>query len=183
MSENFENRETNDLVMDFLANHPGLAKIYNERLPHRIIPDENGKIMRDGQSYDDTPKIRAMIELGDAIRDNVPRPEEGRTRLWRGNRTNEVGYNPSYTNSLDGIALPFLIDYQGVLSYVDITNDEAEKCLVENGVALGAEFIIPQTVLKDVKIVGMNEAEISDLKEQARPLPDSSSNKPGWDII
>jgi hypothetical protein len=148
---------------------------------HEIIPDGSGRIERDGQFYEDNQKTRAFIEIGDAIRDSLPVISEENIRLWRGNRKEEVGHNPSYTNSLDGIALPFLFDYNGVLSYIEISKKDAEKYLVEAGAAAGSEFILPKKVLKNIKIVGFTENEEMELKAKTKPL--SREEKPGWDKI
>ena len=62
----------------------------------------------DGQEYMDIPRMRKFIEIGTKIRNRLPELQNGYIRLWRGNRPGELGKNPSYTNSLEGIALPFL---------------------------------------------------------------------------
>jgi len=180
MPENFENIESP--IDDILRNNPELEKIYGDRsVIHETTPDKSGNLERDGQKYNDNPKIRAFIELGDAIRDILPDVDKENVRLWRGNRKDEVGCNPSYTNSLDGIALPFLSDYNGVLSYIDVLKDEAEKYLTENG-ATGSEFILPKKVLENIKIVGFSEEDSEKIKKEAKPLSQNKEES-GWDNI
>jgi hypothetical protein len=99
--------------------------------------------------------------------------------MWRGNRPGEVGYNPSYTNSLEGIALPFLRGYNGVLSYIDIPKTDAPKYLTSG--AQGSEFILPSEIIKQAKIVGFSPKEADAIKAQAKPLPKTDHNPGnGW---
>ena len=83
---------------------------------------------------------------------SLPKVKDGYIRLWRGNRPNEVGINPSYTSSLEGIALPFVYGYDGVLSYIDLPISDISNYEVSGGVD-GEEFIIPNSLLKNVVVV------------------------------
>lgn len=165
-------------IRELLDNNPELAKIYNERSKtHEMVVNESGQILSDGQTYENNPKIRALVELADAIRKGLPDVQVGYVRLWRGNRPDEVGHNPSYTNSLEGIALPFLRGYNGVLSYIDVPQEEAKKYLTSG--AKDSEFILPSEVVKNVKIVGFTSEETDDIKKKARSLSETEQGN-GW---
>lgn len=88
----------------------------------------------------------------EAIKRSLPPVEEGHTRLWRGNRPGEVGKNPSFTNDLPGIALPFLKGYRGALSYVDVSTSDLKKYEQKIASAPGAEFILPAAMAAQAKI-------------------------------
>lgn len=168
-------------IRELLDNNPVLAKIYNERsVTHKLVIDESGRILSDGQTYEDNPRMRALVELADTIRKGLPDVQDGYVRLWRGNRPNEVGHNPSYTNSLEGIALPFLRGYSGVLSYIDIPREEAKKYLTSG--AKDSEFILPSELVKNVKIVGFTPEEADEIKKNARPLSETEQGN-GWTIV
>ena len=70
--------------------------------------DESNNIESDEGTYPNTPKMQEMVKIAKAIKKSLPAIPKGYIRLWRGNREGEVGKNPSYTNSLAGIALPYL---------------------------------------------------------------------------
>lgn len=88
-----------------------------------------------------------------AIQDALPPVADGLTRLWRGNRPDEVGHNPSFTNSLPGIALPFREAYGGPLSYVDVPSADLSQYMSTGGVAPGAEFHLPPTIARQAQVV------------------------------
>lgn len=116
--------ETKSPLSQLLENHPELAEIYrNHTRRIAIVINDSGEICSGGHTYNDIPRMRELVELANAIRESLPEVPKGHLRLWRGNRRNEVGHNPSYTNSLEGIALPFLQSYGGVLSYVDVPEE------------------------------------------------------------
>lgn len=173
MPEKFEpvENQNEDFIQKTLENNPELERIYRERqTTSEIVPDELGRISRDGQIYIDSPRMRAFIEIADAIRESIPKVDDGHVRLWRGNRKSEVGCNPSYTNSLEGIALPFLTLYGGVLSYVDVSKDDAKKfLLLGDGSASDSEFMLSVDVAKNVEIVGFTPEEADELKNNAVP--------------
>lgn len=163
-------------INEFLDNHPEFQKIYNERATvDKIVFNESGRIVSDGQTYDDNPRIRAFVELGNAVRKSLSNVQEGYVRLWRGNRPGEVGHNPSYTNSLEGIALPFLRGYKGVLSYIDVPQEALQKYVRTSGAATDAEFILPAEVVKDAKIIGFTPEEADEMMNKARPLSETGS--------
>jgi hypothetical protein len=115
-----------------------------------VINPENGKIVAsDGQEYANIPRMQAFVRLGNIIRNSLPPVPEGCIRLWRGNRPDEIGKNPSFTNALEGIALPFLAGYEGKLSYVDVS----EKDLKEYDVARGEEFHLPEELAQKAVVV------------------------------
>lgn len=153
-------------IQAILNSNLGLAKIFQERVAEEIVPNERGEIVRDGHGYADSPLMRDFISLADAIRKSLPVVPADHVRLWRGNRREEVGRNPSYTNSLDGIALPFLAAYGGVLSYVDVPLEFATKSLVSG--AKDSEFILPSDIVRIARIVGVSEEESERLKQDAK---------------
>ena len=168
-------------IHELLDNNPELAKIYSERInTYEMVINESGQILSDGQTYENNLKMRALVELADAIRKGLTDVQDGHVRLWRGNRPNEAGHNPSYTNSLEGIALPFLRGYNGVLSYIDVPREEARKYLT-SGVK-DSEFILPSELVKNVKIVGFTPEEVDEIKKKARPLFETEQEN-GWTIV
>ncbi len=99
-------------------------------------------------------------QLSDLIIQKLPKVKPGFIRLWRGNRPNEVKKNPSYTTSLEGIALPFYYGYyedgqNAVLTYIDIPQENVDKYTVPGGVK-GEEVMIPKELLNNVEIVDKN---------------------------
>jgi hypothetical protein len=170
------------MLGELLKNHPELADIYSKRLgTNEIVLDESGKIVSDGQAYEDNPKMRSLVELADAIREQLPAVQDGHVRLWRGNREDEIGHNPSYTNSLEGIALPFLRGYGGVLSYVDVPMEDAKKYVSTGAVAPDSEFMLPGEIVQNAKIVGVTQERENEIKRKAKPLAEVSGN--GWDSV
>lgn len=93
------------------------------------------------------------------IEARLPPPKKGTTRLWRGNRPGEVGKNPSFTNSLPGIALPFRKAYGGDLSYIDVPTNDLSKYVSTGAVAPGAEFVLPAEVAAKAAVVDAPMAE------------------------
>lgn len=132
------------------------------------INPETGKLVSHGHEYLDTPRMRELIIRANEIRAGLPPVEENYTRLWRGNRPEEVGLNPTYTNSLEGIALPFLGSYKGVLSYIDIPNTDLEKYLQTGAVAPDSEFRLPSELVMTVKVVGMSDEDSEKLKSESK---------------
>ena len=103
--------------------------------------------------------INYYKKLSDLIIQKLPKVKPNFIRLWRGNRPNEVGKNPSYTSSLEGIALPFYYGYHekgydAVLSYIDVPEEEAKKYITSG--AKDSEFILPKELLNQVKTVNKN---------------------------
>jgi len=121
--------------------------IFNEEAIVNVVSDK----------LDNMEYYKQIVEI---INQKLSKIKPGFVRLWRGNRPNEVGKNPSYTNSLEGIALPFYYSYfekgkNSVLSYIDITEDEAKKYLT-SGSAKDSEFMLPKEILNRVQIVNKN---------------------------
>lgn len=183
--KNAERNIVENPLSKLFENNPEIAKIYKERIARDITINESGKILRDGQEYEDNPRMRSLVELADAIRGTIPNVQEGYVRLWRGNRKDEVGHNPSYTNSLEGIALPFLRSYSGVLSYIDVLKEDLEKYVMNTGSAKDSEFILPTDLVKDVKIVGLTAEQEEDVKKKAKPLPETEQEAQGggWNKV
>lgn len=124
-----------------------------EKLPSSTLKKKADVLEHDGIEYADTPRIRALIEKAKAIQTKLPSVKAGMVRLYRGNREGEVGQNPSFTNSLVGIALPFQESYGGSLSYVDIPEADLSSYDAGPGGAPGAEFILPKEIANKAKPV------------------------------
>lgn len=107
------------------------------------------------------PPIVAYRQEAARIEQSLPPVPEGQVRLWRGNRPGEIGQNPSFTDSLPGIALPFRDSYGGGLSYVDVPEQVVRELRPTPGAA-GGEFRLP--------------AEIA---AQAREVPALGGSTPG----
>ena len=126
-STNLENnsKKTQIFLDKIKVSHPEIFKLisnnYDPNSPLKI--NEENKIETDEGNYLNIPRTQELVRISSAIKEKLPPIPEGQVRLWRGNRQKEVGKNPSYTNSLSGIALPFLMGYNGPLSYVDIPKD------------------------------------------------------------
>lgn len=103
------------------------------------------------------PPIVAFRREAMAIEAELPPVEPGLTRLWRGNRLGEVAQNPSFTSSLDGIALPFRNAYGGELSYVDVPTADLPS-YPHGPVATDAEFMLPKDLAEKAKVVQKAEA-------------------------
>jgi len=115
------------------------------------VNSTTGKLVFDGHEYANIPRIRGLIKRAKIIKENLPSVQNDCVRLWRGNRPGEVGYNPSFTSSLVGIALPFLDSYgNGDISYVDIPKADLNKYLTSG--APGLEFMIPADLAKNAQI-------------------------------
>ena len=115
------------------------------------INSEKVKISR----QDGGPPIVRYRKDAAAIAAILPAPAAGTVRLWRGNRPGEIGHNPSFTNSLAGIALPFRASYGGDISYVDVPADDLNRYLVTTGGAPGAEFKLPMNLAAQARRVAV----------------------------
>jgi hypothetical protein len=109
-------------------------------------------VMYDGVSYAAIPRVLAHIEQAEKIKAKLPPVEEGMTRLWRGNRPGEVGKNPSFTNSINGIAMPFQEAYGGPLTYIDVPINKLDSYLSRGVTAPGSEFTVPPEIAATAKI-------------------------------
>lgn len=117
------------------------------------INTETGMIISNRHEYANIPRMHELIRRANRIRESLPAVPSGFTRLWRGNRPNEIGKNPSFTNSLEGIALPFLNSYGGKLTYVDVSTEELSKYLDTIGGAADSEFILSPELASTAEIV------------------------------
>ena len=140
-------------IDDLLKRSPRLSKLFEEDDTEYEINLENKKLISHGHEYSDIPRMRSLIRVANIIRDTLPHVPEGYIRLWRGNRPGEVGENPSFTNSLEGIALPFLKSYEGQLSFVDVPEDIVKKSLVTSGGAKNSEFILPLEIASGAQTI------------------------------
>lgn len=152
---------------EIFENNPELLNIYNNYLNLKEKSNQENKKRKDFDF-----KKYPSYELGSAIRQFLPEIPNDHIRMWRGCRKNEIGHNPSYTNSLEGIALPFLRFYRGFLSYVDIPKKDALRYLNTSGGAPGAEFFLPEEVIKNARIVGFDIEREKEIKENAKSLKD-----------
>lgn len=154
-------------------NHPSIFQLIQNDSHHIMIDiqiDADGKLIRtNDDTCSDSPRMREIIRIATLIKKSLPAIADDHVRLWRGNRPNEVGLNPSYTNSLEGIALPFLLWYEGLLSYIDIPKQDWAKYVHTGVVAKDAEFILPKDLVKHAQIVGMSDKEANILKSQSKP--------------
>lgn len=154
-------------------NHPSIFQLIQNDSHHIMIDiqiDADGKLIRtNGDTCSDSPRMREIIRIATLIKKSLPAIADDHVRLWRGNKPNEVGLNPSYTNSLEGIALPFLLWYEGPLSYIDIPKQDWAKYVRTGVVAKDTEFILPKDLVKHAQIVGMSDKEANILKSQSKP--------------
>jgi hypothetical protein len=114
---------------------------------------EFASIEHDGHNYRDTPRIRSLIDRATSIQQKLPPVPQGHTRLWRGNRPGEIGSNPTFTNSLVGIALPFLDGYGGQLSYIDVPTQDLPKYVDKVAAAENSEFTVTPEIAKTARAV------------------------------
>jgi len=120
--------------------------------------DENRdkSITYNGQSYMNTSRIQNLIRKAHSIESQLPAVKSGMTRLWRGNRPGEEGQNPTFTNSLVGIALPFLEQYGGNLTYIDIPTQDLAKYIDRVASSPDSEFTVTPELAKTAQIVKEN---------------------------
>jgi hypothetical protein len=135
---------------------------------HNLIPDnwikkqklkENTGLNYNGQSYMDTPRIQSLIQQAQEIESQLAPVESGHTRLWRGNRPGEVGQNPTFTNSLVGIALPFLQQYGGSLTYIDVPTQDLAQYTDSVASAPNSEFTVTPELAQQAQVVKENFAD------------------------
>ena len=117
-----------------------------------------------------------------AIGEQLPPVPDGMVRLWRGNRPDEVGQNPSFTNDLAGIALPFQKEYGGPLSYVDVPAKDVEKFVSTGAAAPGAEFMLPKELAATAKAVELRAAQKA-TPVSIRVYHGSNASRGGGDYI
>lgn len=140
----------------------------------------------EGQQYSNTPRIRKLIQKANEILEKLPKVAEGYTRLYRANRPGELGENPSFTNALVGIALPFQESYKGPLSYVDVPTKDLNKYEQSVGSAKGNEFTLPSELSKSAKEIPSLSTEpltpeqqhIADLEASAARLEAEGDTSP-----
>ena len=181
MLEDLKNDQHFSQLRELFENHPEFQSIYGASKSTSTRPgfDDSGRIVSGGHTYDNTPRMRAFVALANAIRESLPPLQNDCVRLWRGNRPDEVGHNPSYTNSLEGIALPLLKGYRGVLSYVDVSAETAKTYLTSG--AKDSEFMLPANIVSGAAIVGFAEEEAAEIKRKAKPQPDEEPD--GWSTV
>lgn len=107
----------------------------------------------DGEIYLSNPRTTYYNEMAKIIFNSIPKVTEGCVRLWRGSRKDEVNENTIVTNSLIGIALPFMYAYKGLITYVDVPTLEYMNYVQISGVALNSEFKLPDSFKGKFKIV------------------------------
>ena len=121
-----------------------------------VDEDSDKSITYHGQSYMNTPRIQNLIQQAQAIESQLPPVRSGMTRLWRGNRPGEVGSNPTFTNSLVGIALPFLEQYGGSLTYIDVPTRDLAKYTDRVASAPDSEFTVTPELAGQAQVVKEN---------------------------
>lgn len=117
------------------------------------INPKTGRIVSEGYEYANTPRMRELIREANGIRGNLPPLSEDEVRLWRGNRPDEVGKNPSFTRSLEGIALPFMKVYDGDLSVVEVPNAELNKYVRTGAAATNSEYVLPAELAGKARVI------------------------------
>ena len=110
----------------------------------------------DGEIYISNIRTVYYNEMAKIILKSIPKVEENYIRLWRGSRPNEVNQNTIVTNSLIGIALPFMYAYEGVMAYVDVPKSEFMNYVSKGAVAENSEFMLPNTYKGKFKVVDPN---------------------------
>ncbi len=132
---------------------PGVEELFNSNPElanqvYEVLGFYPKNIIRDNQEYFNNPRIRFFVKIADEVRESLPKVKDGYTRLYRGNRPSDLKSNPQFTNSLEGIALPFLMSYEGQLSYIDTPTSDLSKYVQKGGVATNAEFIVTPEIAK-----------------------------------
>lgn len=122
--------------------------------PEPAKAEEAKFIGADGQEYTDIPRTREFNSTATDIIASLPEIPEDHVRLWRGNRKDEVGSNPQFTNALIGIAMPFQKVYGGPLSYVDVPQSDLAAYEQKGGVSAGNEFRLPAELAAKAVVVG-----------------------------
>lgn len=128
-----------------------------------------GPLTYRGQTYADTPRVRELIARSEEIEAALPPSPEGTTRLWRGNRPDEVGTATAFTRSLPGIALPFRDAYGGPISYVDVPT-QSLAAFEQSGGSPGDEFNLPAELAAraiPVEVRGAVEGQANTIREQS----------------
>ena len=135
-------------------------------------------VVYDGMTYAGTPRVLAHIEKAEKIKQSLPPVQQGMTRLWRGNRPGEEGQNPSFTNSINGIALPFQEAYGGSLTYVDVPTNKLDSYLTSG--APGSEFMLPPELAAKAKIAKFPAPTASLERPFVGTLESIIADLPGW---
>ena len=144
LQERLNNKEFLEGAKNAFESSEELQNVYYEATG--FVPK---MINREGQEYFNNPRIRFFVKIADEVRASLPGVKEGYTRLYRGNRPSDLKSNPQFTNSLEGIALPFLMSYEGQLSYIDVPTSDLSKYVQKGGVASNAEFIVTSEIAKN----------------------------------
>jgi hypothetical protein len=147
-----------------------IARLFKAGTTGAPIAPAKGTIKHDGIEYANTPRIKDLIEKAEAIQSNLPPVQKDMIRLYRGNREGEVGQNPSFTNSLVGIALPFQESYGGSLSYVDIPKSDLAKYESTAGSAPGSEFSLTTELAQQAKPIEVTPAAPVEIPEATAPV-------------
>jgi pyrimidine deaminase RibD-like protein len=121
--------------------------------------NENTGLNYNGHTYMNTPRIQSLIQQAQEIESRLAPVESGHTRLWRGNRPGEVGQNPTFTNSLVCIALPFLQQYGGSLTYIDVPTGDLAQYTDRVASAPNSEFTVTPELAAQAQVVKENFAD------------------------
>lgn len=157
-------KEEGVILEELKANNPELFRLISDT----FVPDtgysisDSYELVTDEGSYTVSPRTKELAAIAYAIKSKLPEVATGYTRVWRGNRDKEVGKNPSYTSSLIGIALPFLLSYRGPLSYVDVPTVILPS-LQSGPAGTSVEYTVPKELLTGVQVVGFSKEDASAL--------------------
>ena len=145
-------------------------ELAGETVVEPTLPEEKPK--------KEAPIVKYRKEAAE-IEASLPKVAKGYTRLYRGNRPGEVGTGRMFTNSLDGIALPFADAYKGPLSYIDVKTEDLDKYVSTGAVADNAEFSIPEDIAATATVIDRKKekAEEKTVSKEEEVLLESSINK------
>lgn len=124
-------------------------------------------------------KLHQIANRAERIQASLPPVAPGHIRLWRGNRrTDKIGTANRYSDSLDGISLPFRDAYGGYLTYLDLPIELAQE-FVSPGEPNA--YFFPDEIAKSAQIVDhLGEPVIP--QEYKEPETDTSIPR-GWGRI
>ena len=118
--------------------------------------------------YFTNPRTIYYNEIAIRIINNLPKIKEGYKRFWRGSRLDEIGNNTIVTDSLVGIALPFMYQYNGEMTYVDVPIDKYRNYVQKGATAKDSEFLLPDSYKDKFNIVNRNIYK--DLENESRTI-------------
>lgn len=154
-----------------LINHdpvPGFDDVFDEPAPGA----DPFAGMDEGPATE-APIVRYRREAS-AIEEGLPVPDDGYTRLWRGERPDEGGQGLNYTNDLAGIALPFRESYGGRMSYLDVPTEDLPQYEMTGAAAPGAEYHLPPELAATAQEAALRPAETAATETRPARTPRQS---------